>query len=119
VFLLLIYFMVTSSFVKNSAVKIDFPQSESIETHESAISITISSDGKYFWDQEELLPAAEQPEKMKAVLAKIDGYFTSADTTKGRQVTLNLDKTVEIQYATPIMGRVAAYNGSVAFRTEK
>ena len=119
VFLLLIYFMVTSNFVKSSAVKIDFPRGEAPPGDQSKAEITITADTTYFWGEEEMAPGKTQMEKESAIFARIDEYYTSPDTTKRTLLTLKLDKKVEIQFATPIMAKVASHNGSVAFKTEK
>ncbi|MBT8140749.1 MAG: biopolymer transporter ExbD [Gammaproteobacteria bacterium] len=57
VFLLLIFFMVSTSFTKESEMKITLPQAE-VETPASidpSIEIVITADGKYFLNDRELI----------------------------------------------------------------
>ena len=54
VFLLLIFFMLTSSFVTQAGVIIELPKSKSEKPTQGKGSVTISKDGRYFWNEKEM-----------------------------------------------------------------
>jgi biopolymer transport protein ExbD len=119
IFFLLLFFLLTSSFVQQAAIKLQFPKAVPLlEKPKGDMSVTISADGRYFWNTEELLPGGTVEEKEAAVKAKVDEYFARPDRSAD-VITLNLDKSVPIGAATPIMGFVANHEGAVALRTEK
>ena len=54
VFILLIFFIVTTVFVKESAVEVEKPQAASAQTlKDQSIYVTLSSDGKIYCDMQE------------------------------------------------------------------
>lgn len=54
VFLLLIFFMVTTTFTRESRISVDLPESsaKTVESDETSIEITIDSQGRYFINQQ-------------------------------------------------------------------
>ncbi|MEZ4825392.1 MAG: biopolymer transporter ExbD [Bacteroidia bacterium] len=52
VFLLLIYFMLTSAFVEQVGIKVDLPTSSSDKPTEGKNFITVTDDGVFAWNQE-------------------------------------------------------------------
>lgn len=82
VFLLLIFFMVTTTFDKNAKLKVQLPQAEAQIQQKSADTVVLSIDskGKYYINDRQLVN--EQMETLKRALAK---------TVKGRtDITLLL-----------------------------
>jgi biopolymer transport protein ExbD len=62
VFLLLIFLMVSTSFVDNSTLNIDLPQaSEQAPPTEAAFTLSVSREGEYFLDGEKLDPVGLYP----------------------------------------------------------
>lgn len=119
IFFLLLFFLLTSSFIQQAAINVVLPKAVDLaDKTKSGPSITITADSTYMWQEEELLPGATVQEKEKAVFVKIDAYF--ADSSRSSDViVLNLDRTVDIGSATPIMGYVGAKEGALSLRVEK
>ena len=72
VFLLLIFFMVSTTFEKQSQIKITLPEantSETVEKEPQVIDIGIDPEGKYFVNTEELLKS--DAETLKNMLVKV------------------------------------------------
>jgi biopolymer transport protein ExbD len=57
VFILLIFFMVSTTFQKESQVKIELPQAtgEPVEDYKELLEIVIDADGHYFIDQQQVV----------------------------------------------------------------
>ncbi|MEO0471971.1 MAG: biopolymer transporter ExbD [Bacteroidota bacterium] len=105
VFLLLIYFMLTSSFVKQSSIKIELPAGSSEKSSEGKNYVTVSSDGIYAWNQikvdsrEDLIPYLEE-------------IFEDNDP-ENDIVTLRVDKQAVFEDAAFVIDKVAKYGGKV------
>jgi|TARA_B110000444_G_scaffold112257_1_gene105865 biopolymer transport protein ExbD len=72
VFLLLIFFMVSTSFVKQSQINISLPQADSstvVETPPEQIDIMITTTGTYFVNGRELIN--NRPETIRNALQKV------------------------------------------------
>jgi|SRR3990172_4697886 len=54
VFLLLIFFMVSTTFVRESAISVDLPESTAkpVEPDETSIAVTIDAQGRYYVNQQ-------------------------------------------------------------------
>ena len=120
VFLLLIFFMLTSTFVNQAGVKIEFPKvnDQPQNTPDGKNSITISADGQYFWNSDEIGEGKIQEEKEKEVLAKIEAVLTD-ENEKNNVITLRSDREVNMGLTTPIIAKVARHGGSVVIETKK
>lgn len=74
VFLMLIFFMVSTTFQKESAVKVDLPkasQQEEQETDEQFVEVTVNSAGEYFINRAKVLN--RDPKTLKAAILKHAG----------------------------------------------
>lgn len=73
VFLMLIFFMVSTTFEKESAIKIDLPRASQSETtkDDKAVEITINARGEYFINRASLLN--RDPDTLKAAIIKYAG----------------------------------------------
>lgn len=72
VFLLLIFFMVSTTFDKQAQIQIKLPEAESSETVDkepNVIEVGIDEKGHYFVNQEELLKS--DPETLRQMLIKV------------------------------------------------
>lgn len=120
VFLLLIFFMLTSTFVNQAGVKIEFPKvtDQPNNTPDGKNSITITVDGQYFWNSEEIGQGKAFEEKEKAVLAKIEEVLTD-ENENNNVITLRSDQDVNMGVTTPIIAKVARHGGSVVIETKK
>jgi biopolymer transport protein ExbD len=73
VFLLLIFFMVSTTFDKSTRLKVSLPQADSAEQAviDDAIEITVDAGGRYFVNERELVNA--QLDTLKLALKKVAG----------------------------------------------
>lgn len=110
VFLLLIFFMVTSTFVNQAGIKIEYPESKSKQPSDGTNTVTISADGRYFWNSTEI-PAEE-------VRARIEPALTD-DNPENDVVTLQVDRAVTYEQSMVVMSAVAEFGGSVVIATKK
>lgn len=111
VFLLLIYFMLTSSFVRQASIEVELPTSAADKPTPSQNSVSIGTDGVFAWNQrrvesrEELIPLIEE--------------VLNDDDKENDVVTLRVDKRVSFDEAAFVMGAVAANQGKIVILTEK
>lgn len=110
VFLLLIFFMVTSTFVNQSAVRVDFPTSNSSTPSDGAHTVTITADGRYLYNSTEL-PTRE------ALVALLSSELDKPGADKS--VTLQVDKAVTHEESTPVIAVVAEHGGKVNIATKR
>lgn len=77
VFLLLIFFMVTTTFTKESRLTVDLPEADGVATEEAAqqLEILISADGQYAINGRALVNSSR--ETLKAALHKVSDGDTS------------------------------------------
>ncbi|MGQ9864572.1 MAG: ExbD/TolR family protein [Bacteroidia bacterium] len=110
IFLLLIFFLVTSSFVSQSAVQVDLPQSSSESPSRGKFTITITQQGEWYWNDKSI-----QKEQVEGLISQGFQKVNAAD----RVVTLRMDKTVPVEEAVYVISIVARLGGSVAIATRK
>ncbi len=77
VFLLLIFFMVTTTFTKETRLTVDLPEAQGVaqEQEQEQLEITISADGKYAINGKALVNS--RPEVLKAALVELSGGDSS------------------------------------------
>ncbi|MCS7189671.1 MAG: biopolymer transporter ExbD [Bacteroidia bacterium] len=112
VFLLLIYFMLTSTFVNQAGVKVDLPQGSSSQPSPAPHSITITARGEWFWDNQRI---------QKKDLA---GYIRAAlshpsQDPNSRVITLRTDHSVTMQEVAYAISLIAEHRGSVVIATRR
>ena len=98
VLLLLIFFMVSTSFVKQSQIRISLPQSESsavVEETPEVIDILITETGKYFVNGRELINS--RPETIRNALQKISAGDNNLP------LTISADANAKHQYVVTAM----------------
>lgn len=110
VFLLLIYFMLTASFVTQSSIEVELPTSASQQPSRSQNNVTITIDGVYAWNNRTLAEKEELAPLLKAVLTD--------DDEENNAISLRTDKGVTVQQAAYVMSLVAEYGGRVFLLTE-
>jgi biopolymer transport protein ExbD len=109
VFLLLIFFMVTSTFASQAGVKIDYPKSESRTPSKADNSATITKEGTYLWNNQ-LVQKEQLPNLIKSVLTD--------PNTDNKVITLRVDKEVTYENSMIVVSNVAKYNGSLVIATD-
>ncbi len=110
VFLLLIFFMVTSTFVNQSGVKIDYPKSESNKPSDGGNTVTITAEDQYFWNSERV-DKGDIPNRIQAVLED--------DNKENDVITLRVDKKVTYESSMVVLSPTAKFGGAVVIATKK
>lgn len=106
IFLLLIFFMLTSSFITPSGLPVNLPSSETSDIVMQEVSVTITKDLKYSVN-DRIVPR----ELIKTELA------TLLKGKKG-QVVLHIDKDVPVEYLVEIGGIAAGLEANVSIATK-
>lgn len=106
IFLLLIFFMLTSSFITPSGLPVNLPSSETSDIVMQEVSVTITKDLK-FSVNDRIVPR----EQIKAELASL------LKDKKG-QVVLHIDKDVPVEYLVEIGGIAAGLEANVSIATK-
>lgn len=100
-FLLIIFFMVCSNFVKESAIKLEPPKAQDLETiKEVSVSVAISRDGKIFLNGQEI-PDSQAVEWGVAALIK------DKATVEGRTVRFKCDREIDKRVFEPVIEAIA------------
>lgn len=110
VFLLLIFFMVTTTFSKESMIKIQLPQADGVErTQENPLVLTIDKAGLYFLDEQAIIGKTTALEKA-----------LDAVTNKHQALLINADARAPIQSAISVLD-IASKTGfkNITFATQK
>ncbi|WP_258097118.1 ExbD/TolR family protein [Marinoscillum pacificum] len=106
IFLLLIFFMLTSSFITPSGLPVNLPSSKSSEIVMQKVSVTITDDLQYFVDDK------------KVSLNQLEGVLRSALAGKQGVVVLHCDKTVPVEKVVSVAGIATALEARVSIATK-
>jgi biopolymer transport protein ExbD len=106
IFLLLIFFMLTSSFITPSGLPINLPSSETSDIVMQEVTVTITKDFQYSVNDK--IVSREQ----------IKGELTSLLAGKKGQVVLHIDKEVPVEYLVEIGGIAAGLEANVSIATK-
>lgn len=115
VFLLLIFFMVTTTFSKETAIKIQLPQAQGQEaekhTEGQVLTLTIDKTGQYFINEKAL------KDRSKETLVQ---ELTALSSNKNTPLIINADASAPVQSAITVLD-VASTIGfkAITFATEK
>ncbi|MDF1582108.1 MAG: biopolymer transporter ExbD [Methyloprofundus sp.] len=113
VFLLLIFFMVTTTFSKETSIKIQLPQAEGqeVEQHKQVVLLMIDKSGQFFIDGRAL------QDKSLATLTK---ELTTVAANKQVPLIINADANAPVQAAISVLD-VAKNIGfkNISFTTQK
>jgi len=108
IFLLLIFFMLTSNFVTPSGLPVSLPSSKSSDIVMQKISITISEDLRYYLNDKEISPDDVEPQ--------LTALLRDAGTEQGA-VVLHVDKSVPVEHLARVAGIAKNLNASVTLAT--
>ncbi|MBR0177675.1 MAG: biopolymer transporter ExbD [Bacteroidales bacterium] len=103
VFLLLIFFMLTSTLVAPNAIKLMLPSSNSKTMAKQTVTVYVDEDYNYFVDETQ----ADETQLMELINGKI-GTDTQAT------VVLRSDKTVPVQYIVNVIDAVNQINNATS-----
>lgn len=99
VFLLLIFFMLTSTLVSPNAIKLLLPSSKSRTMAKQSVTIYINENYEYFIDETPVTPEALSP----GIDQKLEGQTEAS-------VVLRADQTVPVQYVVDVIDAVNEVN---------
>ncbi|GGF48504.1 ExbD/TolR family protein [Echinicola rosea] len=105
IFLLLIFFMLTSSFITPSGLPVNLPSSETADIVMQEVTVTVTKDLKYSVNDKIV-----EREGIKSEL-------TSLLKGKDGQVVLHIDKEVPVEYLVEIGGIAAKLEANVSIAT--
>lgn len=111
VFLLLIYFLLTSSFVTQASIKVDLPTSSSDKPSPGKNYVTVAQDGVFAWNEKKLTDREELRPFIEEVLQD--------DDPENDVITLRIDKEVLFDEAAFVMAIVAENEGKIVILTER
>jgi biopolymer transport protein ExbD len=106
IFLLLIFFMLTSSFITPSGLPVNLPSSETSDIILQEVSVTVTKDLKY--SVNDRVVGRDQ----------IKAELTSLLSGKKGQVVLHIDKEVPVEYLVEIGGIAAGLEANVSIATK-
>ena len=106
IFLLLIFFMLTSSFITPSGLPVNLPSSEASDIVMQEVTVTVTKDLRF--SVNDRLVDREQ----------IKAELTSLLQGKKGQVVLHIDKEVPVEYLVEIGGIAAALEANVSIATQ-
>jgi biopolymer transport protein ExbD len=106
IFLLLIFFMLTSSFVTPSGLPVALPTSKASGMQPQKISVTVTKDLQYFVNEK------------KVTKATLEGELKSRLSGPGGSVVLNIDKDVTTENLVYVVGIAASLEAKVILATK-
>ena len=106
VFLLLIFFMLTSNFITPSGLPVSLPSSKKSKIVMQKASITISKDLKYYINDRRITRSRIEQELRR----ELNG--------EEAMVTLHIDKDVPTEYLVEVAGIAASLNAKVSIATK-
>ncbi len=106
IFLLLIFFMLTSSFITPSGLPINLPSSETSDIVMQEVTVTVTKDFRFSVNDRVVSREQIKPE----LTALLQG--------KKGQVVLHIDKEVPVEYLVEIGGIAATLEANVSIATK-
>lgn len=106
IFLLLIFFMLTSSFITPSGLSVNLPSSETSDIILQEVTVSVTKDLQFSVNDQVVFR-----EQLKATLTPL------LEGKKG-QVVLHLDKEVPVEYLVEIGGIAAGLGANVSIATK-
>ncbi|MBK8556418.1 MAG: biopolymer transporter ExbD [Lewinellaceae bacterium] len=103
IFLLLMFFMLTSKFVTPNALNLQLPSSSSTTMASPSLAVSVNTKGEFFLDGDPIRVRANEKigPKLQAMLeAKIKASKADPSTTT---ITVAADKTVPLDYVVTIL----------------
>ena len=109
IFLLLIFFMLTSSFITPSGLPVNLPSSKSSNIVMQKVSVTVTSDLEYFVNDKKV-PFSQMESALAAALRSEPG--------KEGIVVLHVDKSVPVEYLVSVAGIATKLEAKVSLATK-
>jgi len=108
IFLLLIFFMLTSNFVTPSGLPVSLPSSKSSTIVMQKISVTITPDLQYFVN--------DKPTAFENIESELAGLLSGTAQGEG-VVVLHVDKTVPVEHLVKVAGIATQLKAKVTLAT--
>lgn len=105
IFLLLIFFMLTSSFVTPSGLPVSLPTSKASNIEMQKVSVTVTADGRYAVNEKEIARGALEAE-LRALIAPPEGV-----------VILHIDENVPTRELVYVAGIATSLKAKVTIAT--
>ncbi len=106
IFLLLIFFMLTSSFVTPSGLPVNLPSSKASTIEVQKISVTVTKDLQYYVNDK------------KVSKAMLEGELKKLLTSGAGSVILHIDKSVASEHLVYVAGIAASLKAKVVLATK-
>ena len=106
IFLLLIFFMLTSSFVTPSGLPVSLPSSKTSSIQMQKVNITITPDLQYYVN--------DKPTD----ISNLDVVLRELLQGDEGAVILNVDESVPVEYLVRVAGIATSYNAKVSIATK-
>ncbi|MEO1054917.1 MAG: biopolymer transporter ExbD [Bacteroidota bacterium] len=106
IFLLLVFFMLTSSFITPSGLPVNLPSAAESRVEIQKVSITVTKDGQYFVNDK------------KITRGRIEGELRSKLVGKDGVVVLHIDEEVQVKDFAYVAGIAAKLEAKVSLATE-
>jgi|SRR5690606_32553384 biopolymer transport protein ExbD len=106
IFLLLVFFMLTSSFVTPSGLPVNLPSSKASSIEVQKISVTVTKDLQFFVNDKPVRRAMLEPE-LKSMLSGGQG-----------SIVLHIDKSVPSEHLVYVAGIATSLNAKVVVATK-
>jgi biopolymer transport protein ExbD len=106
IFLLLVFFMLTSSFVTPSGLPVNLPTSKSSTIEVQKISVTVTKDLRYYVNEKRITKAT------------LEGELKSRLSGPGGSVVLHIDKDVPTEHLVHVAGIATALEAKVVIATK-
>ena len=106
IFLLLVFFMLTSSFVTPSGLPVNLPSSKASTIEVQKISVTVTKDLQYYVNSK------------RVSRAMLEGELKSVLTPGAGSVILHIDKSVPSEHLVYVAGIAASLNAKVVLATK-
>jgi biopolymer transport protein ExbD len=106
IFLLLVFFMLTSSFITPSGLPVNLPTSKKSTIEVQKISVTVTKDLQYYVNDKKISKAS------------LEGELKSRLTEPGGSIVIHIDESVATQHLIHVAGIAAELEAKVVVATK-
>ncbi len=106
IFLLLVFFMLTSSFVTPSGLPVNLPSAKKSVIEMQKLSVTVTKDQQYYINEK------------KISRANLEGELKSRLTSPGGSVVIHIDQSVPTEHLVYVAGIAASLEAKVVVATK-
>ncbi len=117
VFLLLIFFLLTSNFVSQAGVPVDLPRAATGVPKQGENAVTLTEIGGYWWNEKELGQGSTIEVKQTALREAIKSVLTD-ENKENDVITLRTDQKVFMSDGVFVINVIAEFGGQVFIATE-